>query len=171
MAHDRRHHRLRGFAAVILASLLSACQGNPISDAVGDGASPTLDNANPAGILVYSLRGKPVDDTGFVWLGPPAVLGGRVLEGDPQLFARLDYMKDGMAAGLFKSTTGRIEVTFPFTEHATILEGEVTITDALGQSHLYKPGDSYFIRQGQQVIWDVKGKQLIKSFFNTTESP
>ena len=62
-----------------------------------------------------------------------------------------------------------LEVTFPFTEHATILQGEVTITDSTGQSHLYKAGDSYFIRQGQVIIWDVKDKQVIKSFFNVVE--
>ncbi|HZI06398.1 MAG TPA: cupin domain-containing protein, partial [Archangium sp.] len=59
----------------------------------------------------------------------------------------------------------------PFTEHATILEGEVTITDSSGQSHDYKAGDSYLIRQGQVVRWEVKGKQVVKSFFNTVEAP
>ena len=44
-----------------------------------------------------------------------------------------------------------------------------TLTDETGRSHTYKAGDSYFIRQGQVIIWEVKGKQVIKSFFNVVE--
>ncbi|QRK13566.1 DUF861 domain-containing protein [Archangium violaceum] len=122
-----------------------------------------------AAMIVYSPRGGPVDESGFISLGPPEALGGRVLEGDPRIFARVDYSANGVTAGLFKATTGTLEVAFPFTEHATILEGEVTITDGTGQSHSFKPGDSYFIRQGQVIVWEVKDKQVIKSFFNTVE--
>ena len=67
------------------------------------------------------------------------------------------------------ATRGKVEVTFPFSEHATILEGEVILTDESGQTHTYRPGDSYFIKQGQVVIWDVKGERVIKSFFNIVE--
>ncbi len=120
---------------------------------------------------VYPLQGRPVDDSGFVWLGPTEFLGGQVLDGEPRIFGRIDYSRNGVTAGLFKATTGKIQVSFPFSEHATILEGEVTITDATGQSHTYKAGDSYFMPQGSVVIWEVKGKQVIKSFFNTVEAP
>ena len=172
MARHSLPHRLPGFGvvALVLAGLLSACGGEQPLDAIElKSSASALTGAEPSAMLVYSLKGRPVDEKGFVWLGPPEVLGGRVLEGDPQLFARFDHMKDGMTAGLFKATTGKIEVTFPFTEHATILEGQVTITDQTGQTHTYKPGDSYLIRQGQVVIWEVKGKQVIKSFFNIVE--
>ncbi|QRK13635.1 DUF861 domain-containing protein [Archangium violaceum] len=121
-------------------------------------------------MVVYSKREK-VDDSKFVWLGPPEAMGGQVLEGSPRLYGRIDYSKDGMAAGIFKATKGKIRVTFPFSEHATILEGKVTITDESGQSHTFKEGDSYFIRQGQVVIWEVKGKEVIKSFYNVVENP
>jgi uncharacterized cupin superfamily protein len=73
-----------------------------------------------------------------------------------------------MMGGIFEATTGTVEVTFPFTEHATILEGEVTITDADGNTHTYRPGDSYLIEQGQVVTWDVPGERVRKSFFNIT---
>ena len=121
-------------------------------------------------MIVYSPG--PIRDTSqFVSLGPPGSLGGKVLEGTPEIFARVDFSANGMTAGLFMSTRGRIEVTFPFTEHATILEGEVTLTDQAGQQHLYKPGDSYFIKQGAVVTWDVKSERVIKSFFNIVEAP
>jgi hypothetical protein len=121
-------------------------------------------------MIVYSPKGKPSQD-GFVSLGAPEGLGGQVLEGNPQIFARIDYARGPVAAGLFKATAGKIRITFPFTEHATILEGEVTLTDEAGNTHKYKAGDSYFIRQGQVIVWEVKGKEVIKSFFNTVEAP
>jgi hypothetical protein len=162
---------------VALVGILTACGGEQTLDGF-EAASTAMaldsaDGAKPAAtaMIVYSPRGKPVSEAGFVALGPPESLGGRVLEGNPELFARIDYSRNGTAAGLFKATTGKIEILFPFTEHATILEGEVTLTDETGQSHTYKAGDSYFIRQGQVIIWEVKGKQVIKSFFNTVEAP
>jgi uncharacterized protein len=71
-----------------------------------------------------------------------------------------------MRAGLFMATRGKVELTFPNTEHATILEGEVTLTDESGQTETFRPGDSYFITQGAVIIWEVKGERVIKSFFN-----
>jgi uncharacterized cupin superfamily protein len=92
------------------------------------------------------------------------------LEGNVEISARVDFARNGITGGLFKATAGRVRITFPFTEHATILEGEVTITDATGQSHTYKAGDSYLIQQGQVVDWNVKNKYVIKSFFNIVEA-
>lgn len=118
-------------------------------------------------MLVYAKR-PLADSSALVDLGPPEGLGGKVLEGMPRISARVDYQADGMMAGIFECTTGKVEVTFPFTEHATILEGEVKITDASGQTHTYAPGDSYLIRQGDVVVWDVPGPRVRKSFFNIT---
>ena len=167
-----RLHRLLKLGAVVLTGLLTACGGaQQPADDVGT-ASAALEGAEAAASMtIYSLQGKPVGEAGFVALGAPEGLGGKVLEGNPQIFARIDYARGPVAAGLFKATTGKILITFPFTEHATILEGEVTLTDEAGNTHTYKAGDSYLIRQGQVILWEVKGKQVIKSFFNTVEAP
>ncbi|WP_309894566.1 cupin domain-containing protein [Archangium sp.] len=172
-----RLHRLLGLGVIAaLAGVLTACGGEQPVDgfetASTQAALGSVDTAKApvTPMVVYSPRGKPVSEAGFIPLGAPEGLGGRVLEGDPQIFARIDYSRNGTTAGLFKATTGKIEIYFPFTEHATILEGEVTLTDETGQSHTYKAGDSYFIRQGQTILWDVKGKQVIKSFFNIVEA-
>lgn len=95
-------------------------------------------------------------------------LGGRVLEGDVQLTLHVDFQQDGLTAGIFEATAGKVEIVFPFTEHATILEGEVTLTDERGSTRTLKPGDSYFILQGERILWDVKTPRLRKSFFNHT---
>ncbi len=120
-------------------------------------------------MLVYQPN-TASPDAEFIDLGAPEALGGKVLEGAPRITARIDFNHDGMLAGIFEATTGKVEVTFPFTEHATILEGEVAITDETGQTHTYRPGDSYFIKQGQVVIWDVQGPRVRKSFFNITRT-
>ena len=176
MTRSIRPYRLMSLGAAVLAAFLTACEGEPLqgeSDGLGT-SSAALEGGEsapcPKRMIVYSTREK-VDDSKFIWLGPPEAMGGQVLEGNPRLYGRMDYSKDGVAAGIFKATRGKIRVTFPFTEHATILKGSVTITDESGQSHTFKEGDSYFIRQGQVIIWEVKGREVIKSFYNVVENP
>jgi uncharacterized protein len=174
MFRSVRLHRLLGLGVVALAGFLTACGGEqPLDGFEAATTAAALENAGTTAtpMIVYSPRGKAVSEAGFVSMGAPESLGGRVLEGNPEIFARVDYSRNGTMAGLFKATTGKIEILFPFTEHATILEGEVTLTDETGQSHTYKAGDSYFIRQGQVIVWEVKGRHVIKSFFNTVEAP
>jgi uncharacterized protein len=119
-------------------------------------ASPMSEQQLPTGEMqVYDLR-KRVDMSSLVSLGPPEALGGEVLTGTPQLFGRIDFEQGNMRAGLFMATRGLIRVTFPFTEQT-------------GKTHRYKAGDSYFIRQGSVILWDVKGAYVLKSFFSVTE--
>lgn len=118
-------------------------------------------------MIIYEARER-IDSASLVDLGDPAALGGRVLSGAPRIAARIDFQQDGVSAGVFEATTGVVEITFPFSEHATIIEGEVTITDAAGAGHTYRPGDSYFIAQGAVVLWDVRGRRVRKSFLNIT---
>ena len=170
MAHqNRRAHWLVTLGGCALFGLLNSCGG-----AVEHEAAPRTKAAkgvqalNGPAMIVYSPN-QAVDASTLVPLGSPESLGGEVLEGSPVLSGRVDYNERGMMAGLFKATTGRIRIVFPFTEHATILEGQVILTDESGQTRTFKPGDSYFIRQGQVILWDVKGPAVLKSFFNFTE--
>jgi uncharacterized protein len=171
MAHQtRRATWLVALYGSALLGLVSSCGGVPEQESAP--AAQTLAARTAAmgapSMLVYS-PGDTIDQSTLAPLGAPESLGGRVLQGAPILSARVDYNAGGMSAGIFKATTGRIEITFPFSEHATILVGEVTMTDETGQSHTFKKGDSYFIRQGQVVLWDVRTPYVIKSFFNITE--
>lgn len=117
---------------------------------------------------VYPLF-RAIADGELADLGDPKDLGGRVLSGNPRISARVDFQDGPMTAGVFEATTGTVEIHFPFTEHATIMEGQVTITDESGNSHRYGPGDSYLIRQGQVVRWEVAGARVRKSFFNVAQ--
>lgn len=124
-----------------------------------------VDPTNSQAMIFYSPKDHVDLDT-LKPLGSPDSLGGKILSGTPKLVGRIDFMSGPQTGGLFMCTTCKVEIHFPFTEHATILEGEVTLTDQSGQTRTLKPGDSYFVRQGQVVIWEVTGKYLLKSFFN-----
>ena len=116
-------------------------------------------------MLTYPISPRG-DLDGLQDLGDPADIGGTVVEGNPRISGRFDYRDGGLAAGLFRATTGTVRIDYPFNEHATILEGEVTLTDEAGRSHTYRPGDSFFIRQGEIILWKVSGRHVTKSFFN-----
>ncbi|MBI2204317.1 MAG: DUF861 domain-containing protein [Candidatus Rokubacteria bacterium] len=123
--------------------------------------------AAASAMLVYEI-GTPVAQCQLTDLGDPANLGGQVLEGDVKIAARVDFAQGGMLAGVFQSTRGRVLIYFPFNEHATIITGKVTLTDETGQTKTYHAGESYFIRQGSVILWEVSGPLVQKSFFNFT---
>ncbi|MCW2572435.1 MAG: hypothetical protein JWO88_2493 [Frankiales bacterium] len=108
-----------------------------------------------------------VDLSSFIALGSLANLGATVLEGAPEAWVRIDFAEAGMSAGLFVASPGKVRYAFPSTEHATIVEGEATFTDEHGRSETYRPGDSYFITQGQMMICSCDVR-VVKSFFNYT---
>ena len=151
----------------VLVGILGACGGSPEELSVLDQSKASLEEPSGQGMIVYS-QWLSMDESSLSPMGSPEELGGEVLEGQPILSARVDFQERGMTAGIFKATTGKVRIHFPFTEHATILEGEVTLTDEMNQTRTLKQGDSYFIRKGQIIVWDVKGKHVIKSFFNIT---
>jgi len=149
---------LVSMAALVLIGCGSA-------EPVGSSAS-----ALSVGEMIIYEPGHAVPSSELVDLGPPEALGGTVLSGDPHISARVDLAEDGLLAGVFQATQGTVLIHFPFTEHATILEGEVALTDEDGHHELLQPGDSYLIHQGSVILWEVKGARVQKSFFNRTEA-
>jgi len=123
--------------------------------------------AAPFEMIVYRA-GERVPESELFDLGPPEGLGGTVLEGDPKISARIDYAQGNLLGGVFQATGGTVLIHFPFTEHATILTGEVELTDEWGNSAHLGAGDSYFITQGSVILWEVRGERVQKTFFNRT---
>ncbi len=119
-------------------------------------------------MLVYR-PGEKVPESELVDLGAPADLGGTVLDGDPRISARIDYAAGSLLAGVFQATPGRVRIEFPFTEHATIVDGEVELTDQWGNHARLEAGDSYLITQGSVILWEVRGRAVQKTFFNRRE--
>lgn len=127
-----------------------------------------VEAADSPGPMVIYDRGSVVDDSDLVDLGPPDGLGGTVIEGDPHISARVDFANAGLLGGVFQATRGKVLIDFPFTEHATVTKGKVTLTDEEGETRTLRPGDAYLIRQGSQILWNVKGQPVQKSFLNFT---
>jgi uncharacterized cupin superfamily protein len=61
----------------------------------------------------------------------------------------------GSRSIFFQATRGDVLIDFPFTEHATVIEGAVTLMDETGQSANLGPGDSYLMKQDSMIFWHV----------------
>lgn len=123
----------------------------------------------PAPVRVYEAHAR-VDQDDLIDLGPPEDIGGTVLDGDPHVYGRIDFFAPPMVAGVFQGQRATVEIDFPFTEHAAVMNGKVTLTDLLsGTTHTLRPGDAYLILRGADILWEVEMKKVQKSFFNSTE--
>lgn len=121
-------------------------------------------------MFTYSSANK---DDELVYIGSPESLGAKTLsKTEIKLYARLDFGggEAPLTTGLFEVTKGRFCFTYPFSELATLIDGEIEITDEAGNSVTYQGGDwrSWFIRKGATVVWDVKSEKARKSFFSAS---
>jgi uncharacterized cupin superfamily protein len=98
---------------------------------------------------------------------PLAEIGAKVIDGSPEQSGRVDYgsMETPILSGVWECTQGSFEITYPWNEMATILEGSVTITDASGKSMNFGPGDSHFAVKGEKVTWNITSPKVRKCFF------
>ncbi len=98
---------------------------------------------------------------------PLAEIGANVLEGDPKQSGRVDFgsMETPIISGVWECTQGKFQISYPWNEMATILEGSVTITDASGNAVTYNPGDSHFAVKGEKVTWNITTPKVRKCFF------
>ena len=100
----------------------------------------------------------------------PFVEGGpseyRVLRGDPRACGRLDLgAGDGVhRMGVWTCTAGAFECVERGDELQTILEGRLRIVREDGASFELGPGDSFFTRKGERLVWDVL-EDVKKVFF------
>jgi uncharacterized cupin superfamily protein len=100
-------------------------------------------------------------------IGPISNLGARIESGDVQAFAKGTFgaPTDPVSAGYFGVTRGIFSMTYPFNEQATVVQGSVRLTDvAAGTTVSYKTGDSWFVTQGTEVVWEIESDFFIKHF-------
>lgn len=100
--------------------------------------------------------------------GTVADLGSEILEGDGKAYGRMTFgaPTDAVSAGYFGVTKSKFRMVYPFNEQATVVFGEVVLTDeATDRSTRYKAGDSWFIEKGTSVLWEVVSDGLIKHYF------
>jgi uncharacterized cupin superfamily protein len=103
--------------------------------------------------------------------GRPEDIGAETLDGPMQVSGKLLFgtLETPVSGGFYAASQGSYRVTYPFHEHATLLEGELRLTDAsTGKSETYGPGDSWIIGKGTTIIWQVLSPRILKSYICST---
>jgi uncharacterized cupin superfamily protein len=99
--------------------------------------------------------------------GTVAELGAEILEGSLEASGRMVFgaPSDPVSCGYFAVTRGRFRMTYPYTEHAVVVEGSVTLTDErTGKATTYGPGDAWFVEKGTPVLWEVTSDRFVKNY-------
>jgi uncharacterized cupin superfamily protein len=113
--------------------------------------------------ITTSLRQQDLHPIGSV-----TNLGATVEGNDVQAFALGTFgaPADPVSAGYFGLTRGTFRMTYPFNEQATVVQGSVRLTDvAAGTAVTYSVGDSWFVTQGTEVVWEIQSDFFVKHFF------
>jgi hypothetical protein len=100
-------------------------------------------------------------------IGTVADLGSTILEGELKAYAKgtLGAPTDPVSAGYFGTTQGKFRMVYPFNEQATVVLGEVTLTDeSTGVVTHYKAGDSWVVTKGTPILWDVRSEAFVKHY-------
>ncbi len=108
-----------------------------------------------------SVRREDLED----W-GTPESANWKTLEGEPKIGGRIWLGGEGspVSVGVFMATQGSFEVEYAFMEHVSVIEGLVALTDECGTRREFGPGDSWLVKKGETVRWDVLTDYVMKSF-------
>jgi uncharacterized protein len=100
--------------------------------------------------------------------GSVSDLGSQILgDGDVRAYGKLTHgaPTDPISAGYFGASKGKFRLVYPFNEQATVVNGEVNITDeATGETRTFKAGDTWFVTKGTSTVWEVVGDQVVKHY-------
>lgn len=103
--------------------------------------------------------------------GAPEDIGATTLEGPMEVSGKLLFgsFDSAVSGGLYAATKGKYRVVYAFHEHATLLDGELALTDeTTGKTTVYGPGDSWIIAKTTPVIWDIRSPAIRKSYLAAT---
>jgi len=112
---------------------------------------------------------KPGDDVGAleIWALDNPASNYQITRGAPVTSGRIDAGGEGYVSryGIWRCTAGALECTEQGDELFMVLSGRCRLIDqATGDVTELAPGDSYFVRDGARVTWDV-AEDLTKVFF------
>ncbi|AUH02089.1 cupin domain-containing protein [Pectobacteriaceae bacterium CE70] len=99
--------------------------------------------------------------------GKFSAIGAEDLGGDVDAFGRmtLGAPTDPVSAGYFGTPHGTYRLRYPFTEQATLLSGEIIMTNEdTGDVFHFKSGDSWLITQGTTTKWQVVSQSFVKHY-------
>lgn len=80
-----------------------------------------------------------------------------ILEGSPRAGGTVLLQSDDklVSSGLWECSAGKFNWTFAWDEFVHVLEGEVTITEAGGETYTLRPGDFAHFPRGLKSEWHV----------------
>ncbi|QND46044.1 DUF861 domain-containing protein (plasmid) [Rhizobium lusitanum] len=99
--------------------------------------------------------------------GAPEEIGATTIEGPIKVAGKLLFGTLGTAVfgGLYSATKGKYRVVYAFHDHATLLDGDLAITDeTTGKTTVYGPCDSGIITKGTAVARDIRSDHIHKSY-------
>ncbi|AEG48133.1 protein of unknown function DUF861 cupin_3 [Sphingobium chlorophenolicum L-1] len=99
--------------------------------------------------------------------GTVADIGSEILDGECAASGKMIHgaPTDAVSCGFFAVTKGKFRMTYPFTEHAVVLEGSLTLTDeGTGVSTTYTAGEGWFVEKGAVILWDVHSDRFVKNY-------
>jgi len=100
--------------------------------------------------------------------GTVANLGSEILSGECAAFGDMLFgaPDSAVSCGYFRCTKGSFRMVYPFNEHATVVDGTVTLTnEATGVSVTYGPGEGWFIEKGTSILWEIESDSFTKNYF------
>lgn len=103
--------------------------------------------------------------------GTPEDIGATTVAGPIAVAGKITFgsLETPVSGGLYSATHGQYRVTYPFHEHATLLDGQLALTDEdSGVTTIYGPGDSWIIAKGTTVLWDIRSASIRKSYLAAT---
>jgi uncharacterized cupin superfamily protein len=103
--------------------------------------------------------------------GTPEDIGAETFDGPIAVAGKIVFgaLGGAVSGGYYSATRGRYRLVYPFHEHATLIEGELAITDeSTGVTNVYGPGDSWIIAQGTPLVWEIRSDFVSKSYLTVT---
>ena len=115
--------------------------------------------------MINYIQGMQIDEGSFVPYDTKE--GGAIkTSGDLQTQITVDIDNGTVMGGVFRQVKGKAEIIWPATEHAFVLEGEVTIYyHDEDKTVSYKAGDGWVIKKGEHVTWEVTTETFKNSYF------
>lgn len=96
-------------------------------------------------------------------------LGAELLEGDGKTYGKFTIGNPEVAinGGYFAVSKSVFRMTYPFTEQATIVTGNITLTNEdTGEKWNFSKGDSWIVEKGTRVLWQVNSDFFVKHYLS-----
>jgi len=127
-------------------------------------AAPQITSAD-GGVRVLDADALAEDMTRMETTEPLVIVGKKPLQHDNILFTN---DAGNFFVGMWDSTAFDSEMRpFPWHEMVQLLEGEILITEADGNSHRFAAGDAFFIPMGTICKWQANA--YVKKFYAVLE--